>query len=121
MKELLLDYLDKYRENLRINSLIRDVENIEVEFFSGIKKAYYYTPIVPGLELPEKYANANAWFVEIWIGGICVFRRTKTNEEQENLEQYEDECIKETMHNIMLSGLSNTYMVTKDRLKPRLF
>ena len=114
-----MEYLDSFKNRVNIHSNAKEkITNIEL--FSGIKAASYYVPnIMDYLNYPP-YSNRGsaisqpAWFVEIWIDHLCVWRKSKLNETGENLQQYEDELLKETLKGIVLSGLHSSWRTIKD-------
>ena len=113
MKQQLIDYLDAFKSLINVN--FKGEKKIEtIELFSGIKPASYYVPnILEYLNHPP-YSNRGektelAWFVEIWIDNVCIWRKSRINEMGDNLQQYEDELIKEIMREIVMHGLNSSW------------
>ena len=73
MKKKLLICLCK-RLELQLNMMNRG-SHVKVELFSGIKPSNYYSPAIhigTSKSIPNK--QINAWFVEVFVDGICIFR-----------------------------------------------
>ncbi len=124
MKDLLKKYCDKFEKHLEINKKLGRIEfnkESKVELFSGLKPASYHVSSIldyikhpPYSKEPNK-PNPLAWFVEIWIDGVCVWRKFKLNETGENLHQYEDELINQVMIEIFFIGMFNSWDFIKKR------
>lgn len=120
-KELLNIYLESFKSLININ-FKGEKEIKEIKLFSGIKLSSYYVPeILTYLEYPP-YSDKRrtvelSWFVEIWIDGICIWRKSRSNEETNNLQMYEDELIEEMIRDIVICGLHSSWMAISSSLK----
>ena len=54
-----------------------------------------------------------AWFIEIFINRLCVYRKYCLVKAQKNLKKYEDELIDEMFREIFFSGLINSWRIIK--------
>lgn len=113
MKEELIRLLNRYEDILNIRGGSESVK--ETFLFSGIKPSSYYLPSIMMGSGNKLYDDIRySWFVEIWIDGLCIYRQSMTNIEQEDLQQYEDVLLKRTMNDIFMFGLSSCLQYTKE-------
>lgn len=119
MKQQLIDYLNSFKSLINVN-FKGEKKITNIELFSGIKPASYYIPNILGYLNHPPYSNRSemveiAWFVEIWIDNVCIWRKSRLNETGENLQQYEDELIKETIREIVMYGLNSSWNMIAER------
>ncbi|MES2382372.1 MAG: hypothetical protein V4538_15100 [Bacteroidota bacterium] len=82
MKENIIKWCDNLQRILSLK------ESHEVKFVSQYKDSCYYLPQIQiGSTTPKSYV---AWFCEIWVDGVCIFRESRipenqTDEEMENM------------------------------------
>jgi len=123
-KQQLLYYLESYKD--RMNMYDSDKNKIDkIELFSGVKPASYYFPdlleYLHYTPLFEKGVKRQmAWFVEIWINDVCVWRKSKMNETGEGLQQFEEELIADLMSEIVMVGLNSSWLTTIDLLVKKI-
>lgn len=120
-KEILTNILDKYKELQSINGTPKDIF-----LFSGLKPASYHVPNILGYLNHPPYSDRGeslefAWFVEIWINDICIWRKSRMNSTGENLQQYEEELCIQILEEMSFYGLYSCYIDTKKRNEERGF
>ena len=96
-------YLEHYK-NL-VNSKLKEGEEKiikEISLFSGIKQYNYWKQ--------EIVTDTPAWFVEIWINGICVFREYEIAPNKDSvLEELQEELLEKVLFSIIYIGLTYGY------------
>jgi hypothetical protein len=121
-KELIEETLGHFKFNYNFK---REKDPIkEITLFSGIKLASYHAPNILGYFNYPPYSNRGeeiylAWFVEIWIDNICIWRKSNMNETGENLQQYENILLEQLTKEILLYGISNCFIDTKKRIEEK--
>lgn len=116
-KVQLEEYLQEFKNLVNTNK-IGTIK--EIELFSGIKPADYYVPqILDYLDNPpykdEPRSIELAWFVEIFIDHMCIWRKSMLNKTGENLQQYEEPLLKEIFKEIIFYGLDSSWNMIKNR------
>jgi hypothetical protein len=114
-RDILQEYIDMYADLIKMNK-----DEVKVVLFSGVKPSSYYVPQPMAYRDHPPYRDSQldsadlSWFVEIWVDGICVWRKSMCGED---LKQYEEQLMEETIRDIMIYGLSTSYIDTKERRK----
>jgi len=121
MKQQLINYLDAFKSIVNISSKNERKIN-SIKLFSGIKPTLYYVSNALEYLNHPPYSNEGekvevAWFVEIWIDNVCIWRKSRLNKTGENLQQYEDELIREMIQEIVMYGLSSSWDIIIEREK----
>jgi hypothetical protein len=89
---------------------------IKVTFFEGLKPSGYFVPNIMGYRENPPYTDSPpevkmAYFNEIFIDGLCVWRRSVVTDDKKIRERdVTDQMIKE----IFMSGLSNSWNLIKN-------
>lgn len=78
----------------------------KVTLFSGMRNAdYFYCSMIAYLA-DNQYHVRLAWFVEIWIDDLCVWRKiARGNKKGESLKKHEDRLFEELLKDIIMHGL----------------
>jgi hypothetical protein len=111
MKEKLINYLESFK-NIVNTFHVGDKKINNIELFSGVKPTMYHVPIVFDYLNHPPYSNRGgyvgmSWFVEIWIDGLCIWRKEKSGDG--DLNKYEDELIENTLEEIVFCGLNSSW------------
>lgn len=121
-KEELQNLLDYFKMvNNQGNNIINPIEKLEL--FSGEKPSGYYAPNMfigsnsnpESMHLHEKLRMTPAWFVEIWVDGICVFRESRMSNRGEDPQKFEQGLIDNVVKGIFVYGLFTAWQDTIKR------
>lgn len=115
MKELLEKQLAQFKQVYNMGNKENRIEKIEV--FSGVKASSYFVPDMfigsdsspEALKAHEDMRSKPAWFVEVFIDGLCVCRKKKMNANNENLQQYENELIEAILLETFFYGMNSAF------------
>ena len=111
MKQQLIDYIEAFNCLMSINTTDGELST-KAELFSGIRpvvshKSSQIWRLDVSVPMLRKVQVDLAWVVEIWVNGACVIRKSRTNESESDLQQYELELVKETIQEIVMHGLNS--------------
>lgn len=114
-KWLVSKWLESYQQ--LFNQTAKEEDQIRsIKLTSEMKPDNYFIPqIWIGAGLPND-ESIPAWFVEIWINDLCVFRESKVaNHGQDtNWKIIEESCLDRLLQNILSHGLTAAYKVSKE-------
>ena len=112
IKEL-LKLCERFKFHMNIGIKEDDPNYIkDVRIFSGIKQAGYNIPMILDYLNYPPYSNRGsmiemAWYVEIFINGICIWRKFHVGNpnKKEDLKRVEAELCEKIINEIQLYGL----------------
>ena len=105
-----IEQLKAYVNDFKHMLMSDEIKSVEV--FSGIKPSSYYVPDILGYlgSLPPK----PSWFIEVYINGRCIWRKDKSNDNNENLSQYEDELAESIIREMVVYGVNSQWLRVKN-------
>lgn len=107
MKEKIIEYLKTYEEIMSFSTK----KKVVVTFFSGYKPSSYYLPqMMIGSKPPESYM---AWFCEIFIDNICIYRESRIPTKNETDLEMEEMVLNQLMRQIFIHGVSSAERTIK--------
>lgn len=86
------------------------------EVFSGVKPSGYYVPMMvfSTKEALKDKGPEMAWFVEIWMERICIFRTSSLPYGDKKLEDLEEEALDKVIRDVCMYGLGSAWKFLKD-------
>lgn len=106
IKELIAKYCDNLQGILSLNG------KRGVKFVSGWKNSMYHIPqIMIGSNIPK---TQMAWFGEIWVDGVCVFRESRIPLEGQSDEELENRVLDDLMRSIFNHGVMAANKILED-------
>jgi len=100
---------------------IKETNNLtKVELFSGLKPSNYFLPDIAITTISsDERIKTNAWFVELSVDDLVVFRESLVPLENEDLKIIEEMLINKVVRNIFTFGVMNSKKFIEDIKKQR--
>lgn len=105
-KQIIQEMCSRLEYHLNIQS----TQKRTVEFFSGLKPSQYFLPHMSiGREIPTR----TAWFVEIFVDGMCIFRESYVPSKGDSLEIIESKLIDVLLQQVFNFGVTSAEKLIK--------
>ena len=122
--ELIKDALEEYKHRCYFCKGT-DYEFKDYKITSGIKPTGYEVPNIFEYRNHPPYSKESkkieySWYFEVFINGVCIWRKSigiKEGDTEEQLEQYEKKLAKDTLIDMMVYGLSGSRRSIIEHLK----
>jgi hypothetical protein len=121
MKDILEKQLEMFKEMHNISNATAPINTVTL--FSGLKPSNYFVPNIfigrdsssEAFKRHEEMRNKLAWFVEIWVDDLCVWRKSAIGASNDDLQkEYETKLLEEIMLEIFFYGINAAWRQTKD-------